>query len=155
MKELQDPGLCVEQRYFNAKTVLGRMLDMGRMLECPTQSAKREAVGAVLRETGVDLRPMLAFAMAVGEQWLGLSALRAELGVASEDAMNEILKSLGLQDRIGGEWVPAKFSKGHFWRNGPRLDSTTVSYNGVEWNLAEVRALLDETDSEEDDDDAV
>jgi len=155
MKELQDPGLCVEQRYFNAKTVLGRMLDMGRMLDCPATSAKREAVKAVLRETGVDLRPMLAFAVAVGgEQWLSLSALRAELDVTSEDHMNEILKSLGLQDCIGGEWVPADSGAGLFWRMVPRRKGAPVSH-GVQWNLTEVRALLDEADSEEDDDDAV
>jgi hypothetical protein len=143
-----------EQRYFKAQTILACMLTMGRALECPDQSVKREAVGAVLREAGVDLRPMLAFSLAQNERWLGLSALRAELGVTSEDHMNEILKSLGLQNRIAGEWVPAAYREGSFWRAVPRLKGTPLNH-GVEWNLAEVRALLDETDSAEDDDDAV
>jgi len=145
---------CAERKYFDAKMVLRRMLDMGRMLECPAPSARREAVNAVLRETGVDLRPMLALAAAAGEQWLSLSALRSELGVTSDDAMNEILGSLDLQRQIGGLWVPGKFSKGLFWRMVSQPDEEPP-YNGVQWNLAEVRALLEETDSAEDDDDAI
>lgn len=127
-----------------AKECLGNTLDAAALLGVPAHYAQVFAVKLTYESTGVDYRPLLAYAPAqdnISNEDLMLepTELGKKFGV-SAIAANRILQGAGLQNKVNDDWVPAPLANGkcavHHW---VRLGKS--GYN-LKWNLAFVEHLF-------------
>lgn len=138
-----------------AVETLNVWLEAAKLLEVPQHIAQIEAIKAVERDTGMNLRPLLQQAPAQeaipdDEHMLEPTELAKELKVKSGMAMNKLLASLGWQYRDEDSW---KLTKTGEERSGGKPRATahawtsehgTKSGYNLRWNVALARQALRE-----------
>ena len=129
-----------------AKTTLGDMLDVARLLHVPEHLAQSEAVKMTKTQTGVDLYPMLTYAPAQNniaelDIWLEPVDLGKQFGLSGAE-VNKRLAKAGLQQKDNRQWAATeagkKVSARHHWSSE---HSTKSGYN-LKWRLSAIRELL-------------
>ena len=123
-------------------------LEVSKALETPLHIAQIEAVKAIEKTTGVDLKPLLLHAPAqrnIPDEVVMLepTQLARHLKLKDGHAMNLALETLGWQVRDdGGEWVPTPVGAPHAIRNSWTSRHSSKSGYNFRWNRAAVAAAL-------------
>ena len=123
-------------------------LTMSERLGTPLHIAQIEAVKAIEKTTGVDLKPLLLHAPAqrnIPDEAVMLepTQLARSLKLKDGHAMNLALEALGWQVRDdGGEWIPTTVGAPHAIRNSWTSKHSNKSGYNLRWNRAAVAEAL-------------
>ena len=123
-------------------------LAMSERLGAPLHIAQIEAVKAIEKTTGVDLKPLLLYAPAqrnIPDEIVMLepTQLARHLKLKDGHAMNLALEALGWQVRDdGGEWVPTPVGAPHAIRNSWTSRHSSKSGYNYRWSRTAVAAAL-------------
>lgn len=117
---------------------------LAELFEAPKHLALIEASKQV-KLLGIDTTPLLQSSSAMddirsSEIMLEPTAMASVLGFKSGIEMNKVLERIGLQSRIGGQWVATDMAEGmyfkHAWEKGGKS-----GYN-YKWNVSKIEELL-------------
>ena len=119
-------------------------LDLARLCKAPEHLGLIEASKAI-QAIGIDISALIQQSsvmedIAQTEVMLEPTEMASVLGFKSGKAMNKMLEQIGLQSRIGGQWVATDKAEGMYYRHAWQSHGKS-GYN-LKWNVARVEELL-------------